>query len=148
MTTVHRAEVEDSAPKPSGRPQRRRNQAQSRERLLKAASSEFALHGFAGARIDRIVRKAGSNPRMLYHYFGGKNKRVFILDKGYENMHCTSKPLTRIIHAFGDLLNQIYSLETVRNISPVLAEQYQEVLICCDIWSKTVLLCCSLGLQV
>ncbi len=73
MTTVHRAEVEARAPAPSRRPQRRRNQAQSRERLLKAASGEFALHGFAGARIDRIVRKAGSNPRMLYHYFGSKS---------------------------------------------------------------------------
>ena len=31
------------------------------------------LHGFAGARVDKIVRKAGSNPRMVYHYFGSKS---------------------------------------------------------------------------
>jgi AcrR family transcriptional regulator len=52
---------------------RRRNAAQSRERLLRAARDEFAQHGFAGARIDRIVRKAASNPRMIYHYFGSKS---------------------------------------------------------------------------
>lgn len=51
---------------------RRRNAAQSRERLLRAARDEFAQHGFAGARVDRIVRKASSNPRMIYHYFGSK----------------------------------------------------------------------------
>jgi AcrR family transcriptional regulator len=58
---------------PKARPTRRRSQGQSRDRLLKAASSEFALHGLAGARIDRIVKKAGANPRMLYHYFGSKS---------------------------------------------------------------------------
>ena len=31
------------------------------------------LHGFAGARVEKIVRKAGSNPRMVYHYFGSKS---------------------------------------------------------------------------
>ena len=51
---------------------RRRNAAQSRERILRAARDEFAQHGFAGARVDRIVRKAASNPRMIYHYFGSK----------------------------------------------------------------------------
>jgi AcrR family transcriptional regulator len=29
-------------------------------------------HGFAGARVDAIARRAGINKRMLYHYFGDK----------------------------------------------------------------------------
>ncbi|NWM19984.1 TetR/AcrR family transcriptional regulator, partial [Escherichia coli] len=33
----------------------RRNAAQSRETLLAAATEEFASHGLAGARIDRIA---------------------------------------------------------------------------------------------
>lgn len=32
------------------------------------------MHGFAGARINRIVKKAGSNPRMVYHYFVSKSQ--------------------------------------------------------------------------
>ena len=44
----------------------------TRERLLAAATAEFAQHGFAGARVERIVAKAKANPRMLYHHFGGK----------------------------------------------------------------------------
>ena len=41
-------------------------------RILAAALSEFAAHGFAGARVDAIARRAGINKRMLYHYFGDK----------------------------------------------------------------------------
>jgi AcrR family transcriptional regulator len=60
-----------SAEFPVRRP--RRSQAQAREKILKTATAEFARHGFAGARIARIVKNAGSNPRMLYHYFGSKS---------------------------------------------------------------------------
>jgi AcrR family transcriptional regulator len=41
--------------------------------LLDAATDEFAEHGFAGARIDRIAERAGANKRLLYVYFGDKN---------------------------------------------------------------------------
>lgn len=44
----------------------------TREKILKAARMEFARHGFSGARTERILSAVGANPRMLYHYFGGK----------------------------------------------------------------------------
>ena len=50
-----------------------RNPELTRERILAAALEEFAAHGFAGARVDRIARRAAANKRMLYHYFGDKN---------------------------------------------------------------------------
>ncbi|PLW78311.1 TetR/AcrR family transcriptional regulator [Cohaesibacter celericrescens] len=49
-----------------------RNAADTRDKILKAARYEFAQHGFSGARTERIVSRAHSNPRMIYHYFGGK----------------------------------------------------------------------------
>jgi AcrR family transcriptional regulator len=52
----------------------RRTPTQAREKLMKTATAEFARHGFAGARIARIVKRAGSNPRMIYHYFGSKSE--------------------------------------------------------------------------
>jgi len=52
----------------------RRGPWKSREQILRAATREFAAHGFAGARISRIVKSAGSNPRMIYHYFGSKSQ--------------------------------------------------------------------------
>src|SRR5690606_3428556 len=52
----------------------RRDPARTRARLLDAAVAEFGDHGFSGARTDRIARNAGSNIRMLYHYFGSKDE--------------------------------------------------------------------------
>ncbi|WP_440710653.1 TetR family transcriptional regulator [Herbiconiux sp. YIM B11900] len=45
----------------------------TRAKILLAAREEFAAHGYAGARIDRIARVAESNVRMIYAYFGNKN---------------------------------------------------------------------------
>jgi AcrR family transcriptional regulator len=39
-----------------------------------AAIDEFAAHGEAGARIDRIAERAGVNKRMIYAYFGNKEE--------------------------------------------------------------------------
>jgi AcrR family transcriptional regulator len=44
----------------------------SRERILHAALSEFAEHGLAGARVDRIAGKAGVNKAMIYYHFDSK----------------------------------------------------------------------------
>ena len=49
-----------------------RNPDTTRAHLLKSATQEFARHGFHGARVDRIVKRAGCNMRMLYHYFENK----------------------------------------------------------------------------
>lgn len=51
---------------------RPRNPAQTRAILLQVAIDQFARYGFDGARVDRIVKEAGCNMRMLYHYFGNK----------------------------------------------------------------------------
>jgi AcrR family transcriptional regulator len=57
-----------------------RDSDQTRSRLLAAATAEFAEHGIAGARIDRIANAAKSNKQMIYAYFGNKDAlfdRVF-----------------------------------------------------------------------
>jgi TetR/AcrR family transcriptional regulator len=51
-----------------------RNPRRSRDRILAAALKEFAAKGFAGARVDCIARRAAINKRMLYHYFGNKER--------------------------------------------------------------------------
>jgi AcrR family transcriptional regulator len=45
----------------------------TRNRLLDAATAEFAARGIAGARVDRIAHAAGSNKAQIYHYFGSKD---------------------------------------------------------------------------
>ncbi|MEU6347080.1 TetR family transcriptional regulator [Streptomyces sp. NPDC046977] len=50
----------------------RGNAQATQERLIKAAAQEFAAHGIAGGRVDRIAREAQSNKAQIYHYFGSK----------------------------------------------------------------------------
>ena len=49
-----------------------RDPDRTRSRILEAALKEFSKSGFAGARVDSIVRRAKVNKRMLYHYFTDK----------------------------------------------------------------------------
>jgi AcrR family transcriptional regulator len=45
---------------------------ETKARILHAALDEFATHGVAGARVDRISAAAGCNKNLLYVYFGSK----------------------------------------------------------------------------
>jgi AcrR family transcriptional regulator len=46
--------------------------AATRDRIVEVATQEFAEHGIAGARIERIVATARTNKAQLYGYFGNK----------------------------------------------------------------------------
>ncbi|WP_131740185.1 TetR/AcrR family transcriptional regulator [Actinomadura roseirufa] len=48
--------------------------ATTKQALLDAARGEFAEHGIAGARVDRIAARAGVNKERIYGYFGNKEK--------------------------------------------------------------------------
>ena len=50
-----------------------RDSAATRQRLLDAATDEFARYGIAGARVDRIAEAADSNKAQIYHYFDSKD---------------------------------------------------------------------------
>ena len=66
---------------------RRRDPDASRQRILEAATEEFASKGFGDARVDEIARRAGINKRMLYHYFGNKDDLFqAVLEEIYETI--------------------------------------------------------------
>lgn len=66
---------------------RRRDAGATRARILKAASAEFARHGFAGARGERIAQRARSSERMLYYYFGSKDGLFrAVLEQAYSEL--------------------------------------------------------------
>jgi len=46
----------------------------SQDQILAAAAAEFAERGFAGARVDRIARRARVNKAMLYYHFTSKQQ--------------------------------------------------------------------------
>lgn len=45
----------------------------TRRRVLDAAATEFAAHGIAGARVDRIAAASRTNKAQMYAYFGSKD---------------------------------------------------------------------------
>ncbi len=58
--------------------------AATRQRILDAATAEFAEHGLAGARVDEIAARAGANKRMLYAYYGSKEELwLTVLERVY-----------------------------------------------------------------
>jgi AcrR family transcriptional regulator len=51
-----------------------RDSEATKARLLEAATEEFATHGIAGARVDRIASAAQANKQLIYAYFGNKDQ--------------------------------------------------------------------------
>ena len=81
--------------KPAPRRRKPRRDAEAtRERIFAAATREFASHGFGGARVDRISRRARTFDRMLYYHFGNKEQlfRV-VLEGAYENLWAAEERL-------------------------------------------------------
>ncbi|MEV5475073.1 TetR family transcriptional regulator [Streptomyces sp. NPDC052207] len=64
---THTDETAERGPRP-------RDSRATKKLLLGAATVEFAEFGLSGARIDRIAERAGANKRLLYVYFGDKEK--------------------------------------------------------------------------
>jgi len=52
--------------------ERKRDPERTRERILDAAAVEFGEHGYAGARISAIAKRAGVNQQLISYYFDGK----------------------------------------------------------------------------
>ncbi|WP_433610234.1 TetR family transcriptional regulator [Prescottella agglutinans] len=46
----------------------------TRDRIVEAATAEFAQHGIAGARIDRIAKSARTSKERVYAYFRSKDE--------------------------------------------------------------------------
>jgi len=66
----------------------------TRVRILAAAKSEFARKGLGGARVDEIATRANANKRMIYHYFGSK-ERLFtaVLEDAYRDIRQAERAL-------------------------------------------------------
>ena len=72
----------------------RRDPARNQERILGAATEEFARHGLGGARVDRIAARAGANKRMLYYYYGNKDALFLaVLEAEYARIRSAERQL-------------------------------------------------------
>jgi AcrR family transcriptional regulator len=86
---ARRAGVKRSAPRVGAKAPapRKRDPEGMQRKILDAATEEFANHGYGGARIERISRRAHTVDRMLYYYFGSKEKLFrAVLEGAYERL--------------------------------------------------------------
>jgi AcrR family transcriptional regulator len=83
------------AEKRSGRATpRTRDPVATKQRILDAATQEFSRLGFGGARVDAIATRAKANKRMIYHYFGNKNRLFLaVLESAYGSIRAAEQAL-------------------------------------------------------
>ena len=61
---------------------------QTKTRILEAAFREFAEHGVAGARVDRIAKNAECNKNLIYVYFQNKEALfATVLDRRLSDLY-------------------------------------------------------------
>lgn len=88
---------------PSG-PARKRDAERTRERILDAALVEFGEHGFAGARVGAIARRAAVNQQLISYYFDGKEGLYRALIERWRALsaalNAPDAPLGEVVTAF------------------------------------------------
>ncbi len=66
----------------------------AREGILRAATRIFSKNGFSGGRIDQISKAAKSYDRMIYYYFGSKEKLfIAVLEEMYRRFNIAESSL-------------------------------------------------------
>ncbi|WP_249997565.1 TetR/AcrR family transcriptional regulator [Actinoplanes sp. M2I2] len=87
--------------------ERRRDPDRTKERILDAALVEFGEHGFAGARISAIARRAGANQQLISYYFDGKAGLHRALLERWRHVSAglsrPEAPLDEVVAAFTDV---------------------------------------------
>jgi len=78
----------------------------TRRRIFAAASAEFAAHGLAGARVERIAATARANKQAIYLYFGSKDKLFGAVVKAKVDEVCHSDTLDP--RAVGESVGQLF----------------------------------------
>ena len=80
--------------RPSQERTSQRDPERTRAAILEAATREFAENGMGGARVDAIAERAGTNKRMLYHYFGDKEQLYLkVLEEAYVGIRTAERAL-------------------------------------------------------
>jgi len=73
---------------------RRRDAERTKAEILAAAIDEFSERGLNGARVDNIAARTRTNKRMIYYYFGSKERLyIAVLEDAYRKIREAEKEL-------------------------------------------------------
>jgi AcrR family transcriptional regulator len=101
--------------------ERQRDAERTRAEILDIARREFARHGYAGARVDDIAALMRTTKRMIYYYFGGKEKLyVAVLEKAYSEVRVAESSID-VEH-----LAPVEAIRTLAELTFDYHEQHQD----------------------
>jgi AcrR family transcriptional regulator len=73
---------------------RQRDAERTKREILDVATREFADQGFAGARVDEIADRTRTTKRMIYYYFGSKERLfVAVLERAYATIRAAEQAI-------------------------------------------------------
>ncbi len=99
-------------------PKIKRDPEGTRRRILLAAAEEFANGGLFGARVDQIARRAETNERMLYYYFGSKEQLfTAVLEHAFSALTEAEKTLD---------LNGVAPVEAITRLAHFVWDYYRD----------------------
>jgi AcrR family transcriptional regulator len=68
-------------------PRRTNDPDRTRRDIVEVATREFAQKGYSGARVDAIASRTRTSKRMIYYYFGSKEKLYLaVLEEAYSSI--------------------------------------------------------------
>ncbi|MFT4135982.1 TetR/AcrR family transcriptional regulator [Microbacterium sp.] len=72
----------------------RRDATRTREEILAVATAAFADTGFSGTAVDDIAERTRTTKRMIYYYFGGKERLYLaVLERAYRGIRDAEQSL-------------------------------------------------------
>jgi AcrR family transcriptional regulator len=96
---------------PVAQPDRIRDAERTRAEIIEVATREFADKGFAGARVDEIAAKMSTTKRMIYYYFGNKERLyIEVLEHAYAGIRAIEQNLDVTHLAPVDAMRQLAEL--------------------------------------
>ena len=101
----------------------------SKGRIINAALDEFGQYGLAGARVDRIAKKAGLNKAMIYYHFNSKENLYREMIKSFftnitleiSQSLKTSGTAVEVLSCIAEIYTQLFSKDTP--IRPILLRE-------------------------
>jgi len=96
---------------------RSRDPERTKLEILEVATQEFAERGFAGARVDEIAAQTRTTKRMIYYYFGSKERLyIAVLESAYEAIRITEQNVD---------INNLDPIAAVRTLAELTFDRHE-----------------------
>jgi AcrR family transcriptional regulator len=94
-----------------------RDADRTQREILDVATKEFAEQGFAGARVDEIAARTRTTKRMIYYYFGSKERLfVAVLERAYAGIRAAEQTID---------VGHLYPVAAIRRLAELTFDHHE-----------------------